>query len=82
MNLKGRHFLTLKDYTPEEIAYLLELSADLKKKKRRSSDRHAAREKCSTDFRKTSTRTRCSFEVAAHDLGMGTTYLDPKIPDR
>ena len=53
MNLKGRHFLTLKDYTPEEIAYLLELSADLKEEKeRRSSDRHAAREKCSTDFRK------------------------------
>ena len=63
MNLKGRHFLTLKDYTPEEIAYLLELSADLKKKnERRSSDRHAAREKCSTDFRKrTSTRTPLFF---------------------
>lgn len=79
MNLKGRHFLTLKDYTPEEIAYLLELSADLKKKKKEGVLIDTLRGKnVALIFEKTSTRTRCSFEVAAHDLGMGTTYLDPK----
>lgn len=79
MNLKGRHFLTLKDYTPEEIAYLLELSADLKKKKKEGVLTDTLRGKnVALIFEKTSTRTRCSFEVAAHDLGMGTTYLDPK----
>ena len=79
MNLKGRHFLTLKDYTPEEIAYLLELSADLKKKKKEGVLVDTLRGKnVALIFEKTSTRTRCSFEVAAHDLGMGTTYLDPK----
>ena len=75
MNLKGRHFLTLKDYTPEEIAYLLELSADLKKKKKEGVLTDTLRGKnVALIFEKTSTRTRCSFEVAAHDLGMGTTY--------
>ena len=79
MNLKGRHFLTLKDYTQEEIAYLLELSADLKKKKKEGVLVDTLRGKnVALIFEKTSTRTRCSFEVAAHDLGMGTTYLDPK----
>ena len=79
MNLKGRHFLTLKDYTPEEIAYLLELSADLKKKKKEGVLTDTLRGKnVALIFEKTSTRTRCSFEVAAHDLGMGVTYLDPK----
>ena len=79
MNLKGRHFLTLKDYTPEEIAYLLELSAELKKKKKEGVLTDTLRGKnVALIFEKTSTRTRCSFEVAAHDLGMGTTYLDPK----
>ena len=79
MNLKGRHFLTLKDYTPEEIAYLLELSADLKKKKKEGVLVDTLRGKnVALIFEKNSTRTRCSFEVAAHDLGMGTTYLDPK----
>ena len=69
MNLKGRHFLTLKDYTPEEIAYLLELSADLKKKKKEGVLTDTLRGKnVALIFEKTSTRTRCSFEVAAHDL--------------
>lgn len=79
MNLKGRHFLTLKDYTPEEIAYLLELAAELKQKKKAGIPVDTLRGKnVALIFEKTSTRTRCSFEVAAHDLGMGTTYLDPK----
>ena len=84
MNLKGRHFLTLKDYTPEEIAYLLELSADLKKKKKEGVLVDTLRGKnVALIFEKTSTRTRCSFEVAAHDLGMGTTYLRSEgISDR
>ena len=79
MNLKGRHFLKLKDFTPEEIAYLLELSAELKAKKKQGIPVDTLRGKnVALIFEKTSTRTRCSFEVAAHDLGMGTTYLDPK----
>lgn len=79
MNLKGRHFLTLRDYTPEEISYLLDLAADLKAKKKQGVLVDTLRGKnVALIFEKTSTRTRCSFEVAAHDLGMGTTYLDPK----
>lgn len=79
MNLKGRHFLTLKDYTQEEITYLLELAADLKAKKKQGILVDTLRGKnVALIFEKTSTRTRCSFEIAAHDLGMGTTYLDPK----
>lgn len=79
MNLKGRNFLTLKDYTPEEITYLLDLAADLKAKKKQGIPVDTLRGKnVALIFEKTSTRTRCSFEVAAHDLGMGTTYLDPK----
>ena len=79
MNLKGRNFLTLKDYTPEEITYLLDLAADLKDKKKKGIPVDTLRGKnVALIFEKTSTRTRCSFEVAAHDLGMGTTYLDPK----
>ena len=78
MNLKGRHFLTLKDYTPEEILYLLDLSAGLKAKKKAGVPVDTLRGKnVALIFEKTSTRTRCAFEVAAHDLGMGTTYLDP-----
>ena len=78
MNLKGRHFLTLKDYTPEEITYLLDLAADLKDKKKKGVLADSLRGKnVALIFEKTSTRTRCAFEVAAHDLGMGTTYLDP-----
>ena len=78
MNLKGRHFLTLKDYSPEEIEYLLNLSAELKAKKKAGELHEYYRGKnIALIFEKTSTRTRCSFEVAAHDLGMGSTYLDP-----
>ena len=79
MDLKGRDFLTLKDFTPEEILYLVELAADLKKKKKAGIPVDTLRGKnVALIFEKTSTRTRCSFEVAAHDLGMGCTYLDPK----
>ena len=78
MNLKGRNFLTLKDFTPEEILYLLDLAADLKKKKKDGVlVDHWRGKNVALIFEKTSTRTRCSFEVAAHDMGMGTTYLDP-----
>lgn len=78
MNLKGRNFLTLKDYSPEEIGYLLDLAAELKEKKKKGIpvDMHRGKN-VALIFEKTSTRTRCAFEVAAHDLGMGTTYLDP-----
>lgn len=79
MNLIGRHFLTLKDFTAEEIGYLLDLAAELKTKKKQGVLVDTLRGKnVALIFEKTSTRTRCSFEVAAHDLGMGTTYLDPK----
>ena len=78
VNLKGRNFLTLKDFTAEEIEYLLDLAAELKEKKKKGSLHDTLKGKnIALIFEKTSTRTRCSFEVAAHDLGMGTTYLDP-----
>jgi ornithine carbamoyltransferase len=78
MNFKGRHFLKLLDYTPEEIQALLELAADLKRKKKAGIPHDDFRGKnIALIFEKTSTRTRCSFEVAAHDLGIQTTYLDP-----
>ena len=78
MNLKGRDFLTLLDYTPEEIAYLVDLAAELKAKKKAGILHDVLRGKnVALIFEKTSTRTHCSFEVAAHDLGMGSTYLDP-----
>ena len=78
MNLKGRNFLTLKDFTPEEILYLLDLAADLKKKKKDGVlVDHWRGKNVALIFEKTSTRTRCSFEVTAYDMGMGTTYLDP-----
>ena len=78
MDLKGRHFLKLLDYTPEEIGYLLDLAAELKEKKKRGIPADTLRGKnVALIFEKTSTRTRCAFEVAAHDLGMGSTYLDP-----
>ena len=78
MDLRGRDFLKLLDYTPEEISYLLDLAADLKDKKKKGIlvDHHRGKN-IALIFEKTSTRTRCSFEIAAHDLGMGTTYLDP-----
>lgn len=79
LNLKGRSFLTLKDFTPQEITYFLDLAADLKEKKRNGiTHRNLEGKNVALIFEKTSTRTRCSFEVAAHDLGMGVTYLDPK----
>lgn len=78
MNLYGRDFLKLLDYTPEEIDGLLTLAADLKAKKKAGVPHRLCEGKnIALIFEKTSTRTRCSFEVAAHDLGMGTTYLDP-----
>ena len=78
MDFKGRHFLKLLDYSQEEILYLLDLSAKLKEKKKKGERVDVLRGKnVALIFAKTSTRTRCSFEVAAHDLGMGTTYLDP-----
>ncbi|MEE3393420.1 MAG: ornithine carbamoyltransferase [Lachnospiraceae bacterium] len=78
MDLTGRDFLTLRDFTPEEITYLIDLAALLKEKKKRNEliDLYKGRN-VALIFEKTSTRTRCSFEVAAHDMGMGTTYLDP-----
>ncbi len=78
MNLKGRSFLKLKDFTPEEITYLIDLSAELKEKKRKGIHHEELKGKnIALIFEKTSTRTRCSFEVAAFDLGMHVTYLDP-----
>lgn len=78
MNLKGRHFLTLKDFTAEEITYLLDLSAELKRKKKEGIPTdHYRGKNVALIFEKNSTRTRCAFEVAAHDMGMGSTYLDP-----
>ena len=79
IDLKNRSFLKLLDFSPAEIQYLLDLAAELK------ADKKAGREhktlvgkNIALIFEKTSTRTRCSFEVAAYDLGMGATYLDPK----
>ncbi len=78
MNLKGRDFLTLLDFTPEEITGLLDLAADLKeKKKQHIPHRMCEGKNVALIFEKTSTRTRCAFEVAASDLGMGSTYLGP-----
>ncbi|MCF0242652.1 MAG: ornithine carbamoyltransferase [Treponema sp.] len=76
MNLTGRNFLTLKDFTPEEILFLLDTAADFKEKKKKHIpvDIHRGKN-IVLIFEKTSTRTRCSFEVAAHDLGISTTYL-------
>ncbi len=79
VNLKGRDLLKMKDFTAEEIEYLVDLAADLKDKKKKGisvADRHPGKN-IALIFEKTSTRTRCSFEVAAHDLGMHVTYLDP-----
>lgn len=77
-SLKGRNFLTLKDFSREEIQYLIDFSAYLKDKKKKGILVDELRGKnIALIFEKTSTRTRCSFEVAASDLGMGSTYLDP-----
>lgn len=78
MNLKGKDFLKLLDFSPEEIEYLLNLAADLKAKKKAGETHELCKGKnVALIFEKTSTRTRCAFEVAARDLGMGSTYLDP-----
>jgi len=78
MDLKGRDFLKLLDFTPEEITYLVDLAAELKDKKKKGIPVDTLRGKnIALIFEKTSTRTRCAFEVAANDLGMGCTYLDP-----
>lgn len=78
MNLKGKDFLKLLDFTPEQIGFLLDLAAELKTKKKAGEPHELCKGKnIALIFEKTSTRTRCAFEVAAHDLGMGSTYLDP-----
>ena len=78
MNLKGNHFLKLLDFTPAEIEGLLDLAADLKQKKKNGIPHRLCEGKSiALIFEKTSTRTRCAFEVAAADLGMHPTYLDP-----
>ena len=78
MNLKGRSFLKLLDFTPDEICGLIDLAARLKDEKKNGIPHNVLQGKqIALIFEKTSTRTRCSFEVAAHDLGMNTTYLDP-----
>lgn len=83
-DLKGRDFLKLLDFTPEEIHYLLDMSKRLKKEKKQGSISGAplhgmnfTGKNIALIFEKNSTRTRCSFEVAASDLGMGSTYLGP-----
>ena len=78
INIRGRHYLKLLDYTSEEIRYLLDLSAEFKRMKRNGvPHRYLEGKNIVLLFEKTSTRTRCSFEVAGMDLGMGGTYLDP-----
>lgn len=78
INLKGRHFLKLLDYTPEEILYLIDLAKKLKNEKKQGIPHTQLTGKnIALIFEKTSTRTRCAFETAAHDLGMHVTYLDP-----
>ena len=79
MNLKGKDFLKLLDFTPAEIEGLIDLAASLKAKKKQGIPHKLCEGKnAALIFEKTSTRTRCSFEVAAFDLGMHVTYLDPK----
>ena len=77
VNLRGRSFLKFLDFSSEEIRYLIDLAKDLKSLKRAGINHDKLRGKnIVLLFEKTSTRTRCSFEVAGHDLGMGVTYLD------
>ena len=78
VNIRGRNYLKLLDYTPAEIRYLLDLAKEFKRMKRGGvPHRYLEGKNIVLLFEKTSTRTRCSFEVAGHDLGMGVTYLDP-----
>jgi ornithine carbamoyltransferase len=77
-NLRNRNFVKLLDFTPKEIKYLLDLSADLKKAKYAGTEQQRLKSKnIALIFEKTSTRTRCAFEVAAHDQGANVTYLGP-----
>ncbi|HCV55014.1 MAG TPA: ornithine carbamoyltransferase, partial [Erysipelotrichaceae bacterium] len=79
VNIRGRSFLTLLDFTPEEINYLLDLAIEFKNLKRNGVDHSYLKGKqVVLLFEKTSTRTRCAFEVGARDLGMGVTFLDSK----
>ncbi len=78
INLRGRSFLTLLDYTPEEIRFLLDQAKEFKEMKRSGTPhRWLEGKNIVLLFEKTSTRTRCAFEVAGHDLGLGVTFLDP-----
>ena len=78
MNLKGRDFLKELDYTPEELKYLIGLAMEFKRKKQNNEPHNYLKNKnIALIFEKDSTRTRCSFEVAGYDLGMGVTYLGP-----
>ncbi|MBQ8150036.1 MAG: ornithine carbamoyltransferase, partial [Clostridia bacterium] len=78
MNLKGKSFLKLLDFTPEEIQGLIDMAYELKKQKKMGMPHRMHKGKSiALIFEKTSTRTRCAFEVAAADLGMHPTYLDP-----
>jgi ornithine carbamoyltransferase len=78
VDLRNRHFLKLLDFSPEEISYLLQLSAELKKAKKSGAElQHLKGKNIALIFEKTSTRTRCAFEVAAYDQGAHVTYLDP-----
>lgn len=77
-SLSGRHFLKLLDFSSEEIVSLVDLAQDLKEKKHAGVlHKELEGKNIVLLFEKTSTRTRCSFEIAGHDLGMGVTYLDP-----
>ena len=79
VSLSGRHYLKMLDFTPEEIRYLIKLAKKFKKMKRKGKQhRYLEGKNIALLFEKTSTRTRCAFEVAGHDLGMGVTYLDAK----
>lgn len=78
INLKNRDFLKMMDFTPAEINYLIDLSIKLKKAKKSGKySRQNIGKSIAIMFQKTSTRTRCSFETAAYELGMGCTYIDP-----
>src|SRR6201994_583580 len=78
LNLRNRSLLTVQDYTPREFRYLLDLARDLKRAKyARTEQQHLTGKEIVLIFEKTSTRTRCAFEVACHDQGAHVTYLDP-----
>jgi ornithine carbamoyltransferase len=76
INLQNRHFLKLLDFTPKEIAFLLDLAANLKEAKYNGTEKqHLKGKNIALIFEKASTRTRCAFEVAAYDQGAHVTYL-------